>query len=186
MQRTLLPLLALMIFLTSGQAQSDSTALTDSMQWPHAFLEQHLIKVGPGFIDGAPYGLVVQYETGLGHPNFSLLTSVRYMSSFTAIDPGDISIPQHIRIEFQPRYYPIDFLHPIYLGPLVNINSNGELAGGAIIGWQAIPWGRLPIDLGVAIQSRTATENYASPIFLRFHLGIGIALPRFTAKEPAS
>lgn len=184
MQRTLLPLVALMIFLTTGMAQDSADTSAPEPVWPHGLLQQHLIKVGPSFIDGVPYGGVLQYETGIGQPHFSLLTSVRYVSGFTATDPSDISIPAHFRLELQPRFYPINFLHPIYLGPLVNINSNGELAGGITLGWQAIPWGRMPIDLGVAVQSRTPTENYDSPLFLRFHLGIGIALPRFSAVEP--
>ncbi len=158
-------------------AQSD-TSDTSPDQWPYRLGEQHLIKVAPTIYEGRPAGAVVQYETGLGLPHFSLLASVRYMSEQIPDEVGDIAIPAHWRLELQPRFYPIQVFQPIYMGPLFNITSEGTGAVGAILGWQGLPWGRLPIDLGIAMQTRNATENYDSPLFLRIHLGIGLAFPK--------
>lgn len=185
LQVTVVPWLVLMIFLTNSFSQDNlAKSPTDTAKvWPYGWWMQHLVKVAPSFADDRLYGGIVQHETGLGHPNFALYTSLRYVTGRTGSQAGDVSIPAHFKLEFQPRYYPIYFWHPIYLAPLVNINSNGQLAGGLTLGWQALAWEKLPIDIGIALQSKTKTESYDSPLFLRLHMGIGLAFPANKNKD---
>jgi hypothetical protein len=180
-------LMTLCIFtISNGLAQENpnndtSHSIQDSVNV--AFVRMfglNLVKIAPTLNNWNIKGVVISHETGLGVKWATLLTSFKYYSGSKAANTVEVDIPQHYRIELQPRFWPVNQFDGIFLGPLFNYSfPQGSLGIGGLLGYQKIIAKRMSLEAFLAFQSRTKTENYDQPLFLRLGLNIGFVFPKF-------
>ena len=169
--------LALVLCASNAQAENDTTASADTFhtQW----FKYNALKVGPAFFGSDPKGAILAFETSTPSRFLCIQFSVKYFAGGKNSDhPNDINIRKHWRFEIQGRYYPIAPMQELYFAPLVNYYDDGGFGIGGMMGYQFLFGGRIPLDLSVGIQSKTKTDNYDSPIFLRLGLFTGWAFPK--------
>lgn len=175
--RSLFTMLAILATVGYAQAASDTTDTRDTIETE--WFQYNALKIGPAFFGGEPKGGVLAFETTTPSPSITLQFSVKYFAGGSNTDsPNDINVREHWRFELQGRYYPIALMHELYFAPLVNYYDGGGFGVGALMGYQFLFGGRVPLDLSAGIQTRTKTEAYDSPIFLRLGLFTGWAFPK--------
>lgn len=169
--------LTLVMYAPQALAQGDTT-MVDSAG-PYGWFAIHLVKVALAYQNGQWTGGQLQYETGIGLRHFSLAASLRYTRTAAVEEADDVPVPAHLRAELQGRFYPIHFGRPLYLGVLANATSEATFGIGAMLGVQTFIHQRFIIDTGLGIQTRNTTNPHDAPIFLRLHLNLGVAFPRY-------
>lgn len=137
-----------------------------------------IVKAYPVFTGISPNGAVLGVEKTIDSARFGAYAGLKYFGGTTVVlgSSGEVVKPAYWRLELQGRYYPGTIEKVMYIGPFVNLNSEWEVAGGLLIGAQPIFWNKIPLDINIGFQSNTPTDNFESPLFLRFNIGVGIAL----------
>lgn len=177
-------LLALVVFLTTGYSfaladttsSSDTSSPDDTVQT--VWFQHNAVKIGPSFFGGDLTGGFLAFETTSPWETLTFQVSVKYSAGGSNPEPTSVSIPEHWRFELQCRYYPIAPMEELYFAPLVNYYNLGGMGVGALMGYQFLFGGRVPLDLSAGFQTGTKTEYSDIPIFLRLGLATGWAFPK--------
>jgi hypothetical protein len=180
--------LLMVSILTISNGLAQEKRINDTAQSGHdsinvAFTKMfglNLVKISPALNNWNIKGIVISYETGIGRKWATLLTSVKYYAGSKATNTIEVDIPEHYRIELQPRFWPVKPFDGIFLGPLFNYSfPKGSFGVGGLLGYQKIIAKRISIEAFLAFQNSTNTENYDAPLFLRLGLNIGFVFPKF-------
>jgi len=181
--KKLLLLTALLVFFFALPAQPVGDTARSNLSrpvWDDAifkFGRVNILKASPVFYGISIKGASLSHETGINWWPFSLNTTLRYFSGTDSTD-GSVTIPENLMLELQPRFWGIKYLNGIFLAPFVNFYSTGDIGFGGLFGYQFFLSNRLSMETSVGIQSSNNTDNYNSPIFLRYGLSFGFAFPK--------
>lgn len=167
----ILPLICTLCYLPMS-LQAGGVYLDDQ----YRFGQVNIFKVSPAFYgDFVPKGGMLSYETGSGIEKWSINFSAKYLM---AVDSSDTrrAIQEHLKFEVQWRYWVTDYFKSLYFTPLVDVYSTGDIAGGALFGFQFFFGDHLVVDTYAGLQSATPVEDVEFSLLLRFGLHFGIAL----------
>ncbi len=131
------------------------------------------LKIAPAFFGLSPKGATLSYETGMGAWPYSFQLSAKYFSGTDSSESAFMEIRKHWRFELQTRFWGIHFMEGIFVAPLFDVYDNLDLGAGGLFGYQHFFADYLLLEMYVGVQSRNSTDNYASPIFLRYGFSLG-------------
>ena len=164
------------------------------------FSNNHAVKVSPALYTIIPEGINLHFEQGMANRNISLNFTFRYWTGYEKIDTflGTneviVSIPEHIRIEVQPRYWVFKQFNGLFMGPLIGVhltpcylfksstdcvdmkikNNNGKITGGLNVGFFLPTSNNFLVEGSVGFLSRSIEEFPNDPvIFMRYSLSMG-------------
>ena len=174
----------LFLFLLIGSycfAQADSAVVIQSKperdDAVYKFGRVNIIKAAPVFHGIQVQGASLAYETGINVWPLSMNVYARYFAE-TDSSNGSIFIPEHLKLEIQPRFWGFSYLNGIFLSPVLVIYHTGELSFGGNFGYQMFITDKITAEAFIGMQSRSDIEHYDPPFFLRYGISFGFAFPK--------
>lgn len=121
-------------------------------------------------------GANLAYETGAGLPQISLQFSVRYFNGTLPDENVNRQREKHFKFEIQPKFYGINYINGIYIGPLFAIYDDGTGGLGATAGFQFVLKNKYAMDTNIGVQASNDIENKnnPAPIFIRANILFGM------------
>lgn len=167
--------LALMIVNTCA-AQKEEPAKTAADA--HLLAAFHNIRVFPTFSGFDFVGGGLMYETGIGLHPLSGAFSARYYNGSDSVGPQVPAVPRHVRFEVQARVWPIQVFRALFVGLFVNTYSTGGVSVGGFSGYHHFISKRVSFEAAIGLQTSNATQDPEAPIFLRYHIALGLIFPK--------
>ena len=158
---------------TLGQSTSDVASLENDKR--PLFNKKQAIKISPVFGRYVPVGAALFYERGFSPKNYSLEIGLRYhggsvhsITDSLGIKTTIDSIPTHLRIELQPRYWTIRQYYPVFFGPSIIVYHNAAVAGGISAGFVTRLTNHLYIEGALGFITTSIEEfGNAPPLYIR-------------------